>query len=162
MEFWQDHKISNQYVSPVHFFMCCMKFNGNLLRCTWFDFMCQCKALKMLHVYVRMVLSLWGITLFVTFKSLFILMNFNAHFDATSRTIEQTWCLCIPWQTRWFAFPAPPIFLKGKSLGTRLNLSSLFVALGSSKTHSIAIQLVLRNVAKQIGRFLLPVLLNLK
>ena len=58
----------------------------------------------------------------------------------------------------------PHPFFKGKALGTRLNLSSLFVALGGGKTHSIAIQLgsFCSNVAKQAGRFLLPVLLNLK
>ena len=102
----------------------------------------------MLDVYVKMVLSLCGITLFVTFKSLVILMNFNAHFYAASRTIEQTWCLSIPWQTKWFAFTTPPIFFKGKALGTRLNLSSLFVALGGGKTHSIAIQVVLQQCCK--------------
>ena len=45
---------------------------------------------------------------------------------------------------------------------TNQNLSTLFVAL-SGKTPIIAIQLsVFRNVATQVGRFLLPVLLHLK
>ena len=83
----------------------------------------------MLDVYVKMVLSLCEIKLFVTFKSLFILMNFIAHFYAASRTIEQTWCLSIPWQTRWFDFPASPIFY-GKSPGDEVEPFKFICCIG--------------------------------
>ena len=108
----------------------------------------------MLDVYVKRVLSLCGITLFVTFKSLFILMNFNAHFYTASRTIEQTWCLFVyPMADEMVCFYRPTHFFKGKALGTRLNLSSLFVALGGGKTHSIAIHLVLQQCCKTSWTF---------